>query len=40
MLFIVPRNGLKWQQCNDDVCNTLLDASKVCILSAILYQLN
>ncbi|KAM3727714.1 putative endogenous retrovirus group K member [Dirofilaria immitis] len=29
LIFILPRNELKWQQCNDDLCNMLLDASKM-----------
>ncbi|CAG9531444.1 unnamed protein product [Cercopithifilaria johnstoni] len=37
LLLIVPRNELKWQQCNDDLCNTLLDASKT-VLKNILEE--
>ncbi|VDK68743.1 unnamed protein product [Litomosoides sigmodontis] len=37
LLFIVPRNGLKCEVCNDDVCNALLDASKT-ILKNILEE--
>ncbi|EFO27865.1 hypothetical protein LOAG_00608 [Loa loa] len=35
--FIVPGNELKWQQCNDDLCDLLLDASKM-ILKNILEE--
>ncbi|VDM20957.1 unnamed protein product [Wuchereria bancrofti] len=37
--FIVSKNELKWQKCNDDLCDLLLDASKVTFITNNLLSL-